>query len=145
MRKGVSVRCVAALTVVTSSCGPLPLRCSACRVASRSDEDIIENTEPVHQLAAVAVGRGCGSDRPGHDVDILLLEQRLEPGQIVFAPGLGVSVEKAADQQVGLLGAAMPGTKAEASQAGVAVHNVQCGLAGEGFQGPAPALVMRRM
>ena len=36
-RNGVRVRCVAALTVVTSSCGLVDLRCKACRVASRSD------------------------------------------------------------------------------------------------------------
>ena len=48
-----------------------------------------------------------GSVRPGHDVDVLLLEHRLEQRALVCTPALMVRVEEAADQQVGFAGAAM--------------------------------------
>src|SRR4051812_40398016 len=94
--------------------------------------DVIDPLETLHQRAPVAFGRRRGSDRPGHDVDVLLLDQGLEPGHILVAPAFGLSVEEAADQQVRLARAAMPGAEAKALEAGVAVHRLHAELAALG-------------
>src|SRR5689334_11672964 len=69
-----------------------------------------------------AIGSRLGSDGPGHAVDILLLEQALEPAYLLVAPVGRIAVEEAADQQIGFLRSAVPGAVAQASQAGLVIH-----------------------
>ena len=54
--------------------------------------------------------------RPGHDVDVLLLEHRLEQRALVLDPSRVVRIEEPADQQIGFLGAAMMRAPGEALQ-----------------------------
>src|SRR5688500_4936055 len=85
--------------------------------------DIVEGLEAAHHLPLVARRRRGGSGRPGDDVDVLFLEDPLEPVEVGGAAGTGVPVEEASDQQVGLLDAPVPGAEAQASEAGIAVHD----------------------
>src|SRR5512139_3370928 len=86
--------------------------------------DVIEGLEAVHHLSLVARRRRLDTERPGHDVDILFLEQRLIPFDLRVAPRGAVAIEKAPDHQVGLARAAMPGAEVQAFEAGFAVHRI---------------------
>ena len=57
------------------------------------------------------------AQRPGHDVDVVLLDQRLEPGDLSLAPCAVIAIEEAADHVVRLARAAVPGAEADAAQA----------------------------
>ena len=70
------------------------------------------------------LGRSVG---PGHDVDVLLVEHGGENGSVIRIPGRVVSIEKAADQQVGFLGAAMMRTPGKALQLRVERHGGHLG------------------
>src|SRR5690606_10742556 len=56
--------------------------------------------------------------RPGHDVDVVLFQQRLEPRQFVPAPMRVMAVEEAPDHEVRLACAAMPGAEPGAGKTG---------------------------
>jgi len=60
--------------------------------------------------------------RPGHDVDVLLFEHRLEPRALVNVPRLMVRVEEAADQHVGFLGPAMVRSPMKAFEVRIGKH-----------------------
>src|SRR5687767_13134261 len=70
--------------------------------------DIVYLPEPAHHLADEALRRRRGADRPGENVDVLLLEQIFEPGDFCAGPALMIPVEEAADQEVGFANAAVP-------------------------------------
>src|SRR3546814_13444291 len=53
---------------------------------------------------------------------VLLLDQHLEPRYLLFAPIRRMRIEEAADQQIGLLGAAVPGAEAQAFEPVFSVH-----------------------
>ena len=91
-------------------------------------------------LAPPAFGRRGGSHRPGEDVDVLLLQQRLEPRQFRFAPSSRMAIEEGADQQIGFPDAAMMGTPGEAFQFRIESHGRPCSgesLATEGERASA--------
>ena len=96
--------------------------------------DVIELLEAAHHFALPALRRGGGSQRPGQDIDVLLVEERFEPVHLGRAPAFMPAVEIAADQHVGLSGAAVPGAEAKAFDAGVRFHTFHAQLAGGLFK-----------
>ncbi len=75
-----------------------------------------------HHLALPRRRARDGADRPAHDIDVLLLDQRLEPGELGLAPRCMMRVKEAAHHQVRLPRAPVPGTEAEALQSGLVIH-----------------------
>src|SRR3546814_4044907 len=69
------------------------------------------------------LGAGYGAYRPAHDVDVLLLHQPFVPLQLSVIPIRVIAVEKAADHEIGLPCAAVPGAKAKALQSGRSEEN----------------------
>ena len=63
-----------------------PPKSCVSRDPSTRNIHVIEPLHRRHQFALEAGRGGCGLERPGHHVDVVFLEQRLEPGQFVFAP-----------------------------------------------------------
>jgi hypothetical protein len=59
---------------------------------------------------------------PGHDVNVLLFEQLRKQRALVSAPRHVMRIEKAADEKIGFLGAAMVRPPVEAFQVGVGKH-----------------------
>ncbi len=74
----------------------------------------------------------CSSSRASNQADLGLI------------PIGGISVEEAADHQVGFPCAAVPGAEAEALEAGVAVHDLHAGSAALGNPGGCFAIYVRR-
>ena len=60
--------------------------------------------------------------RPGHDIDILFVEHFGELRDLAIIPLLVVRIEKAANQQVGFLGAAMMRSPMKAFEVRVGKH-----------------------
>ncbi len=60
--------------------------------------------------------------RPGHDIHILFVEHLSEQCDLVRTPLLVVSIKKAANQQVGFLGAAMMRSPMKAFEFRVGKH-----------------------
>jgi len=89
---------------------------------SPGDGNIIELAHGLHHGALITRGRLCGANGPGHDLHILLVEQRFEPVRFGLAEGGAVAVEEAADHQVRLFRAAMPGAKLHPAQAAFLDH-----------------------
>src|SRR5690349_18210984 len=92
--------------------------------------NVIKTLQGLLQVATEAIGRRLGSDGPGHDVDVLFLQQAFEPAQLRIAPARPKAIEETADQQIGLLGAAVPGAVAQTSQAGFVIHAAPMRCAG---------------
>ena len=78
--------------------------------------------EPVEALRRLG-----GSDCPGHDVDVLLVEQGREPRALPGVPPGMVAVEEAADHQVGLACPAMVRTPVKGLQFIVVRHGAHVG------------------
>src|SRR5690606_5965337 len=55
--------------------------------------------------------------RPSHDVDVVFIQQRFEPGKIRRVPMCVVVIEEAADHQVGFTRAAVPSPEARPGEA----------------------------
>ena len=53
----------------------------------------------------------------GHDIDVVFVEQGLEPAQLGFAPCRVVPIEEPSDHVVRLAGPAMPGAESRAGKA----------------------------
>lgn len=95
---------------------PLDLR------SGGSDLDVIEPAHRIHLGPGKPRGRLRASKRPGHDFDVVLLEQRLEPGDLGLAPGGVMPIEEATDEEVRLARAAMPGAEFQPPNTGSRVH-----------------------
>jgi hypothetical protein len=85
--------------------------------SAHRDGDIVEPLQRIHHRPAKSVRHDDRAEGPAHDIDILFIEQRFEPAQFGIIPAGGKTVSKAADEQIGFLGAAMPGAKAQAAKA----------------------------
>ena len=81
----------------------------------------IELPQSIEHGTAIALRRLGSSDRPGHDVDILLIEQSSEPPDLGLVPSGMMSVEEATDHEVGLARAAVVRAIFEGAQ--VFVHS----------------------
>ena len=73
--------------------------------------DVVEFLHRHHQRPLEGRRGGLGLERPCHDIDIVLFEQCLEPGEFLLAPAVVIAIEEAADHVIGFARAAMPGTK----------------------------------
>ena len=78
---------------------------------STRNVDVIEQLHLRHQRALEADRRFLRIQRPGHDIDVVFLEQSLEPAEFFFAPAFVIPIVKAADHVVGFARAAVPGTE----------------------------------
>ncbi len=78
----------------------------------RSDANVIGLSQGFELRSAERLGRLGPAHRPGQHVDILFLEQRLEPGEFGLVPVGVMRVEVAADEVIGLARAAVPSAKA---------------------------------
>lgn len=82
-------------------------------------------------------GRRRRAQRPGHYVNIIGIEQGLEPGKFLLAPCAMVAIEEAADEEIGLARAAVPGAEAGARE--------PLGKGGRGAHGCVPSHSFARL
>ena len=94
---------------------------------SSGNIDVIEPLHRNHLRTRDRRGRRLRSDRPGHDVDVVMIKQHLEPRQFGLVPRFAMGIEKAADHHVGLARAAVPGAELQALQTVRAVHDLPLG------------------
>src|SRR3546814_5862266 len=85
--------------------------------------DVCSSDLRQHHRSLKRLGAGYGAYRPAHDVDVLLLHQPFVPLQLSVIPIRVIAVEKAADHEIGLPCAAVPGAKAKALQSGFTIHH----------------------
>ena len=100
--------------------------------SAHGDGDIIEFFEGGHLGAIERRGNGDGAESPAHDIDILFIEYGFEPLQFLVGPAGGVARGEAADEEVSLFGAAMPGAEMQPAQAVIVGDGVVGGLHGAG-------------
>ena len=72
---------------------------------------VVELLHRLDQLALEAGRRRLGFQRPGHDINVVLFQQRFEPGQFFFGPVGMVPVEEPSDHEIRLARAAVPCAK----------------------------------
>jgi hypothetical protein len=76
----------------------------------------------LHDRSGVTLRHRLHANRPGHDVDVLFLDQFLEQRDLVVVPVMPARIEEAADQQIGFLGATVVRAEVQALEADFAVH-----------------------
>ena len=108
--------------------------------------DVIELLHRGQLRGSEMFGRWNRAERPGHHVDIVLVEQRFEPCQLRLAPAFVVAIKEAADHVIGLPRAAVPGAEPGAGQSFVegAVFeggHIRHGLRGKALASPSQAAI----
>ena len=82
----------------------------------------------LHDRSGITLRHRFHTDRPGHDVDVLFLDQFLEQRDLGIVPRVPARIEEAADQQVGFLGATVVRAEVQALEAGFAVHETPAAI-----------------